>query len=150
MAELRVFSLKQVSTHKSKEDCWFVIGGKVYNVTKFLQEHPGGEEVLVEASGRDATRDFEDVGHSPAAKGMLDNYLVGVLEGFKGVVSVNKQSTTPSSKQDKPAFKDMPAFVIKEEKPSTFIRVIEFLVPLVIVGATFLFKSAMKEPVLSS
>lgn len=122
----------------------------MYNVTKFLQEHPGGEEVLVEASGRDATRDFEDVGHSPAAKGMLDNYLVGVLEGFKGVVSVNKQSTTSYSKQDKPAFKDMPAFVIKEEKPSAFIRLIELLVPLVIVGATFLFKSAMKEPVLSS
>ncbi|XP_053255816.1 cytochrome b5 type B isoform X4 [Podarcis raffonei] len=39
--------------------------------------HPGGEEVLLEQAGRDATENFEDVGHSMDAREMLDQYLIG-------------------------------------------------------------------------
>ncbi|KAL8195142.1 UNVERIFIED_CONTAM: Cytochrome b5 type B (outer mitochondrial membrane), partial [Gekko kuhli] len=39
--------------------------------------HPGGEEVLLEQAGRDATESFEDVGHSVDAREMLDQYLIG-------------------------------------------------------------------------
>lgn len=35
---------------------------------KFHLQHPGGEEVLIEAAGKDATVDFDDVGHSISAK----------------------------------------------------------------------------------
>ncbi|XP_061449851.1 cytochrome b5 type B isoform X3 [Rhineura floridana] len=42
----------------------------------FLQ-HPGGEEVLLEQAGRDATESFEDVGHSVDARKMLEQYLIG-------------------------------------------------------------------------
>jgi hypothetical protein len=38
--------------HKTAEDCWMAIHGKVYDVTKFLAEHPGGEEVMVEVAGK--------------------------------------------------------------------------------------------------
>jgi cytochrome b involved in lipid metabolism len=41
----------QVSTHSKNNDCWIIIHGKVYDVTKFLQDHPGGEEVLLELAG---------------------------------------------------------------------------------------------------
>ena len=45
------YTLEEVSKHKGKASCWFVIHGKVYDVTKFLEEHPGGDEVLLEAAG---------------------------------------------------------------------------------------------------
>ncbi|XP_074142206.1 cytochrome b5 type B isoform X2 [Sminthopsis crassicaudata] len=40
-------------------------------------DHPGGEEVLIEQGGRDATESFEDVGHSVDAKDMLKQYYIG-------------------------------------------------------------------------
>ncbi|KAK8541580.1 hypothetical protein V6N13_137815 [Hibiscus sabdariffa] len=64
--EGKVYTLADVSQHNNAKDCWLVIGGKVYNVTKFLEDHPGGDEVLLSATGKDATDDFEDVGHSRA------------------------------------------------------------------------------------
>ncbi|MEJ1270160.1 hypothetical protein NN561_000981 [Cricetulus griseus] len=54
-----------------------VIHGRVYNITRFLSEHPGGEEVLLEQAGADATESFEDVGHSPDAREMLKQYFTG-------------------------------------------------------------------------
>lgn len=42
-------------------------------------QHPGGEEVLLEQSGRDATEPFEDVGHSSDARKMMEPYKVGEL-----------------------------------------------------------------------
>ena len=55
----------------------------VYDVSKFMDEHPGGDEVLVTESGKDATEAFEDVGHSDDARALLPPMLVGELEGAK-------------------------------------------------------------------
>lgn len=44
-------SRKQLAMHNSRSDIWFSIDGQVYDVTKFLDEHPGGEEVLLENGG---------------------------------------------------------------------------------------------------
>jgi cytochrome b involved in lipid metabolism len=71
----------EVAKHKSRSDLWFIIRGKVYNVTKFIDEHPGGEEVMLEYGGADATDAFEDVGHSESARELLDQYLLGPLVG---------------------------------------------------------------------
>jgi cytochrome b involved in lipid metabolism len=56
-----------------------VLSGKVYNVTQFMDEvsinitnqHPGGDEVLIEQAGVDATDAFEEIGHSDDAKELL-------------------------------------------------------------------------------
>ncbi|VDO29735.1 unnamed protein product [Haemonchus placei] len=70
---------KEVADHNSNKSTWFVLGNKVYDVTKFLEEHPGGCEVLLEVAGRDATEAFEDVGHSTDAREMREQYLVGEI-----------------------------------------------------------------------
>ena len=51
----------------------------VYDATKFLDEHPGGEEVLLDMAGKDATDAFEDVGHSDEAREILAGLLIGGL-----------------------------------------------------------------------
>ena len=58
---------------------WLTIHGKVYDVTKYLEDHPGGEEVLLDRAGQDATEDFEDVGHSNDARKQLNKYEKGEL-----------------------------------------------------------------------
>jgi cytochrome b involved in lipid metabolism len=78
-AAAKKYSLKEVEGHRDKKSCWIVISDNVYDVTKFLEEHPGGEEVLLEQAGKDATENFEDVGHSTDARTMMKDYLVGEI-----------------------------------------------------------------------
>jgi len=79
----KVFTLEEVQKHKSgkgdDKSVWFVLHDKVYDVTKFLDEHPGGEEILVENSGKISTEEFEDVGHSSDAREMMKEYYIGDL-----------------------------------------------------------------------
>uniref|UniRef100_A0A182PNC3 Cytochrome b5 heme-binding domain-containing protein n=1 Tax=Anopheles epiroticus TaxID=199890 RepID=A0A182PNC3_9DIPT len=77
--ELKQYSLAQVAEHNKPTDVWMVIHDKVYDVTKFLAEHPGGEEVLIEYAGKEATAEFDDVGHSSDAKEQMKQFLVGEL-----------------------------------------------------------------------
>ncbi|XP_071699685.1 cytochrome b5-like [Rutidosis leptorrhynchoides] len=98
----KVVSFEEVSKHNRKTDCWLIISGKVYDVTAFLDDHPGGDDVLVLATEKDATEDFEGVGHSQDAKDMLKDYYVGELDtntltrGYK----YKSYSKTASSNQD--------------------------------------------------
>ena len=76
---LKVVSLEEVSLHCSREDGWMVIYDKVYEVTQFMKEHPGGEEVMMEYLGYDETMAFRGVGHSNDAFIILENCCIGIL-----------------------------------------------------------------------
>lgn len=51
----QVFTREQVSTKSSAEAAWIVIDSKVYDITKFAAMHPGGELLILEYAGKDAT-----------------------------------------------------------------------------------------------
>jgi cytochrome b involved in lipid metabolism len=73
----KIITAEELGKHNTRNDLWIVVNGKVYDVSKFIDEHPGGEEVLLDIGGKDATREFEDVGHSEDAVGILDRLYVG-------------------------------------------------------------------------
>lgn len=73
------YNLEQVSWHDRPDDCWIVLNDRVYNVTKLIDSHPGGFEVIMEHAGRDATLAFRSVGHSIDAIEQVDEFLVGIL-----------------------------------------------------------------------
>ena len=75
--DLKIYGADEVSKHNTASSLWIIVDDKVYDLTKFLLEHPGGEEVLLEAGGGDATEAFNDVGHSADAREMMKDYLVG-------------------------------------------------------------------------
>ncbi|XP_022914363.2 cytochrome b5-like [Onthophagus taurus] len=77
--KLKTIPLEEVSCHESTGDCWMVICDKVYDVTNFLKQHPGGEDLLMEHAGRDATFAFQGAVHSDLAEQMLKEYLIGEL-----------------------------------------------------------------------
>jgi len=74
----------EVQKHSTKKDLYLVIHDKVYDTSSFVDEHPGGEEVLLDVGGQDATEAFEDVGHSDEAREILDGLLVGTLKRVAG------------------------------------------------------------------
>ncbi|XP_076622047.1 cytochrome b5 [Colletes latitarsis] len=77
----KTFTKNEVAvTGNSKENTLIILHDKVYNVTNFLNEHPGGEEILLDHAGKDGSDDFDDVGHSKDAFDLMGKYLVGELE----------------------------------------------------------------------
>ncbi|XP_011298665.1 cytochrome b5-like [Fopius arisanus] len=81
-----VYTIEEVACHNGKSDTglWIVIKDIVYDVTEYIHEHPGGEELLLEYAGRDATSAFNDFGHSSDAIAHLKLYKIGQLaEGDK-------------------------------------------------------------------
>lgn len=99
------FTASEVAAHNKSSDIWMIIEGKVYDVTDFLQEHPGGEEVLQELAGQDATESFEDIGHSQDARDMLKNMLVGCLSGSSAAAGRSFNGEKPrGSKSKSPSY----------------------------------------------
>lgn len=71
------FTRKEIAERNTKKDAVFIIDNVVYDVTQFIDEHPGGHEVLVNVAGKDATEDFEDIGHSLDAKELMKKFIIG-------------------------------------------------------------------------
>ncbi|KAK7175827.1 hypothetical protein R3I93_000172 [Phoxinus phoxinus] len=78
-SDVKYYTVEEVQAHNMIKDSWLIIHDKVYDITSFMEEHPGGEEVLLEQAGSDATESFEDVGHSTDAREMLQQYYIGEL-----------------------------------------------------------------------
>jgi len=97
------FTFTEINTHSGKKDLYIVIHDKVYNVTSFVDEHPGGEEVLLDVGGQDGTEAFEDVGHSDEAREILDGLLIGSLKRVAGdpapKITASGKATTGASGQ---------------------------------------------------
>ncbi|XP_059060551.1 uncharacterized protein LOC131853616 [Achroia grisella] len=78
-AKDRVITLAEVSCHDTPQDCWVVIYDRVYDITTFLEEHPGGADIMLEYAGQDASTAFRSSGHTRSASKALDRFLVGEL-----------------------------------------------------------------------
>lgn len=93
-------------------------------MTKFMEDHPGGDEVLLSSTGKDATDDFEDVGHSSSARAMMDDFYVGEIDA--STIPARTKYTPPKQPQYNP-----------DKTPEFVIKLLQFLVPLLILGLAF-------------
>ncbi|CEJ91113.1 Putative Cytochrome b5 [[Torrubiella] hemipterigena] len=94
---IKEFTYQDVAEHNTKKDVYVVIHDKVYDCTQFIDEHPGGEEVVLDVGGQDATEAFEDVGHSDEARETLDKLFVGNLKRREGDPKPKLSTPTASS-----------------------------------------------------
>lgn len=60
----KVFTYDQIQQHRSKDSCWVVLYGNVYDVTSFLSSHPGGSKPILQLAGTDATEEYDPI-HPP-------------------------------------------------------------------------------------
>ncbi|KAJ0100898.1 hypothetical protein Patl1_05253 [Pistacia atlantica] len=128
----KIQTFEEVAKHNKTKDCWLIISGKVYDVTPFMDDHPGGDEVLLSATGKDATNDFEDVGHSDSARDMMEKYYIGDIDA----------STVPLKRAYIPP--QQPAYN-QDKTPEFVIKILQFLVPLLILGLAFAVRHYTKK-----
>lgn len=86
--QLRSIDWEEVRGHTRREDCWVVLFGQVLNVTAFLAQHPGGEKVLLDVAGTDATETFLSIHSSSGGYGLVAKWApdapIGTLAGYDG------------------------------------------------------------------
>ncbi|KAI0494281.1 hypothetical protein KFK09_024413 [Dendrobium nobile] len=128
MPASKTFSFSEISTHTSKDDCWLIIHGKVYNVTDFLEDHPGGDDVILKAAANgDATQSFEDVGHSSTATSMMEGFLIGSIH-------VDELPTEDEARATDPFFANKPQEMKQATSSTSFM---DILLPLLILALAF-------------
>ena len=76
-AHLPAYTMDEISKHTFEEDCWVIVEGHVYDVTPFVNDHPGGWLPMFNVSGKDATDAFMNYHSANVSKNMLPRYLIG-------------------------------------------------------------------------
>jgi 4-hydroxysphinganine ceramide fatty acyl 2-hydroxylase len=113
---LPTFTAAEVQKHNSAASCYVTYAGRVFDVTSFVQDHPGGGDLILEYAGKNVQTIMEDEAshfHSEAAYEVLEDLVVGRLvedgvafaakvpqDGVEGEVSVNRLK--PLSSVDAP------------------------------------------------
>ncbi|KAI9475878.1 MAG: FMN-dependent dehydrogenase-domain-containing protein [Benjaminiella poitrasii] len=94
---MSIISPEEVAKHKTKDDVWVIIHGKVYDLTQFLPEHPGGQKIIMKYAGKDATSAFDPI-HPPD---IIQRFLAP--EVCKGSIDLKELSKMPQeeSEEDK-------------------------------------------------
>ncbi|MCX7955516.1 MAG: cytochrome b5 domain-containing protein [Patescibacteria group bacterium] len=82
--ESKKISVEEVKKHSKKEDCYMIIENKVYDLTSYIDSHPGGL-IIARFCGKDGTGAFNARGkekepHSPKARELLKKYYLADLE----------------------------------------------------------------------
>jgi 4-hydroxysphinganine ceramide fatty acyl 2-hydroxylase len=86
---VRIYTAEDVAQHASATSCWVARAGKVYDITTFLPDHPGGDDIVVKYAGQDIGAVMKDPAqheHSAAAYDMLDEFSVGRLGEGENIV----------------------------------------------------------------
>ncbi|KAB5531531.1 hypothetical protein DKX38_018201 [Salix brachista] len=146
MASSKVYLFDEIAKHNKSKDCWLIISGKtgnlslawktgvmVYDVTSFMDDHPGGDEVLLSSTGKDATNDFEDVGHSDDARELMEKYVIG--EADATTVPTKRLYVAPG----------LGGTNLKDEKPGFLIKILQIIVPLLILGVALAVRTYTKK-----
>lgn len=76
------YSKATVAKHHTASNCWTIVDGKVYNLTKWVAKHPGGRKRIIRMCGKDASAAFhsEHSSGSRAGSVVLKRYQIGTVK----------------------------------------------------------------------
>lgn len=92
-----VLSLETVAEHNAEQDCWTVIDENVYDISQYVNFHPGGKQLILKACGVDSstlfhTKDGRGKDHLQSTYALLDTFKLGAL-GQETTTQQNVQNT---------------------------------------------------------
>jgi len=92
------YSAKEVARHNVKSDCWIIVDDKIYDVTAFLDQHPGGSAPILAHAGTDVTELFYTI-HSYDTFVLKATYVIGSLEKTERYHGHRHPRRTPEGKE---------------------------------------------------
>lgn len=72
------YTAEEVAKHKTRDDCWIIVEGKVYDITSYIDNHPGGDSIM-NRPGEDITEEFNGEQHPNNVHDVIESYQIGVL-----------------------------------------------------------------------
>lgn len=79
----KTYTISDVAKRNTESNCWLIINNKVYDVTSYINQHPGGAIRITDYCGKEATQAFATQGgegqHSPNTSSILNTYLIGII-----------------------------------------------------------------------
>ncbi|KAJ3269321.1 hypothetical protein HK104_005146 [Borealophlyctis nickersoniae] len=84
------FTLSEVASHNTADSLWTVIDNRVYDLTNFVDLHPGGVHVLLEVAGKDSTEEFYGLHRQQVLLKFGPRYQIGVVKGGKSKVKLQE------------------------------------------------------------
>lgn len=85
----QTYTRDEVAKHTTDDSLWCIIDSTVYDLTDFLEAHPGGQSVLLQVAGKDATREFYNL-HRHEVLTKYKRLAVGTVAGEKPQVVTPK------------------------------------------------------------
>lgn len=76
----KVITMEEMQQHTSKADCWVALHGKVFAISPFLDDHPGGAKAILLYGGKDATKEFDMLHKLEIIDKYAMDYYIGELQ----------------------------------------------------------------------
>ncbi|MBA0761781.1 hypothetical protein Gotri_024375 [Gossypium trilobum] len=129
-SDSKIHSFEEVAKHNKNEDCWLIISGKVRDLGLFLFDYGVVKLMKGVLAGKDGTNDFEDIGHSEDAREMMEKYYIGEID----------EETVPQKRTYIP-----PHQMSNDTASEFFIKLLQFLVPLLLLGLAISLRNYTKK-----
>ena len=71
------YSVEEINKHKSENNLWIISGNKVYDITFFLEKHPGGKNSILKNMSENCKNHYNF--HSKKGKKEWEKYLIGYI-----------------------------------------------------------------------
>jgi len=73
-----VYTMDDVAAHDSAGDAWLVINDRVYDISDFVGQHPGGA-IIMSVAGKDATEFFMELHKESILEEVAEDYFIGTI-----------------------------------------------------------------------
>ena len=116
---VRIITNAELQAHAEPNNCWISISGKVYDVTGWLDKHPGGQMPLINQGGRDATDAFAAF-HPEVVRDRLQPFCIGQLEAQPRDAVAEDFRKLRAELVERGLFNPTPSFYIMEARLPEF------------------------------
>lgn len=80
-ATTTLYTMQEVASHAGELSCWTVVRGKVYDLTSYAKQHPGGSKAILRMCGTDGTTNFTSQhGGKKGPESSLSKFEIGILK----------------------------------------------------------------------
>lgn len=100
---MKTYTVEEVAKHSTAQDIWIIVNGKVFDLTNFINEHPGGKKVLLKKAGKDASKEFKTFHNDAIMQRVGLPMQIGVIGSVNAPAAAAEDKKKPVAVEEKKA-----------------------------------------------